>query len=239
FVRASLSGVVREAGVAAVLTSLMILMFLGSWRSTLITISIPLSILTSIIFLSALGQTINIMTLGGLALAVGILVDDATVTIENIERQMAMKKELHQAILLGAEQIAVPALVSTLSICIVFVPMFLLTGVARYLFVPMAEAVVFAMLASYVLSRTLIPTMAKYLLKAHAEEGSHASSKNPLVLFQAWFERSFERIRTAYRGLLVACVRHRRVFAGSFLAACVLSFGLYPWLGQDFFPSVD
>ncbi len=240
FVRGAISGVLREALIAACLTAVMILLFLGSWRSTLIiAISIPLSILTSIILLSALGETINIMTLGGLALAVGILVDDATVTIENIHGFLSKGKETEEAILLGAEQIAVPALVSTLSICIVFVPMFLLTGVARYLFVPMAEAVVFAMLASYLLSRTLVPTMAKYLLKAHAEEGSHAPSKNPLVLFQARFERNFERIRTAYRGLLVACVRHRRIFAGSFLAVCVLSFGLYPLLGQDFFPSVD
>jgi len=240
FVRGAISGVLREALIAACLTAVMILLFLGSWRSTLIiAISIPLSILTSIILLSALGETINIMTLGGLALAVGILVDDATVTIENIHGFLSKGKETEEAILLGAEQIAVPALVSTLSICIVFVPMFLLTGVARYLFVPMAEAVVFAMLASYLLSRTLVPTMAKYLLKAHAEEGSHAPSKNPLVLFQARFERNFERIRTAYRGLLVACVRHRRIFAGSFLAVCVLSFGLDPWLGQDFFPSVD
>ncbi len=240
FVRGAISGVLREALIAACLTAAMILLFLGSWRSTLIiAISIPLSILTSIILLSALGETINIMTLGGLALAVGILVDDATVTIENIHGFLSRGKETEEAILLGAEQIAVPALVSTLSICIVFVPMFLLTGVARYLFVPMAEAVVFAMLASYLLSRTLIPTMAKYLLKAHGGEGSHASSKNPFVVFQAWFERSFERIRTAYRRLLEACVRHRRVFAGSFLTACVLSFGLYPWLGQDFFPSVD
>jgi CzcA family heavy metal efflux pump len=242
FVRGAISGVLREALIAACLTAAMILLFLGSWRSTLIiAISIPLSILTSIIFLSVLGETINIMTLGGLALAVGILVDDATVTIENIHGFLSKGKEAEEAILLGAEQISVPALVSTLSICIVFVPMFLLTGVARYLFVPMAEAVVFAMLASYLLSRTLVPTMAKYLLKAHAGEGSHTSapSKNPLVLFQAWFERGFERIRTGYRGLLEACVRHRRVFAGSFLATCVLSFGLYPWLGQDFFPSVD
>src|SRR6266403_2274685 len=242
FVRGAISGVLREALIAACLTAAMILLFLGSWRSTLIiAISIPLSILTSIIFLSVLGETINIMTLGGLALAVGILVDDYTVTIENIHGFLSKGKETEEAILLGAEQISVPALVSTLSICIVFVPMFLLTGVARYLFVPMAEAVVFAMLASYLLSRTLVPTMAKYLLKAHAGEGSHTSapSKNPLVLFQAWFERGFERIRTGYRGLLEACVRHRRVFAGSFLAACVLSFGLYPWLGQDFFPSVD
>jgi CzcA family heavy metal efflux pump len=240
FVRGAISGVLREALIAACLTAIMILLFLGSWRSTLIiAISIPLSILTSIILLSALGETINIMTLGGLALAVGILVDDATVTIENIHGFLSRGKETEEAILLGAEQIAVPALVSTLSICIVFVPMFLLTGVARYLFVPMAEAVVFAMLASYLLSRTLVPTMAKYLLRAHAEEGSNTPSRNPLVLFQAWFERGFERIRNGYRGLLVACVRHRRVFASSFLAACALSFGLYPWLGQDFFPSVD
>src|SRR5260221_352993 len=197
FVRGAIFSVVREAIIAACLTAAMILLFLGRWRSTvIIAISIPLSILTSIILLSALGETINIMTLGGLALAVGILVDDATVTIENIHGFLTRGKETREAILLGAEQIAVPALVSTLSICIVFVPMFLLTGVARYLFVPMAEAVVFAMLASYLLSRTLIPTMAKYLLQAHAGEGSHASSKNPLVMFQAWFERSFERIRT-------------------------------------------
>jgi multidrug efflux pump subunit AcrB len=240
FVQGAISGVLREALIAACLTAIMILVFLGSWRSTLIiAISIPLSILTSIILLSALGETINIMTLGGLALAVGILVDDATVTIENIHGFLSRGKETEEAILLGAEQIAVPALVSTLSICIVFVPMFLLSGVARYLFVPMAEAVVFAMLASYLLSRTLVPTMAKYLLKAHAEEGSHAPSKNPLVRFQVWFEHTFERIRTGYRGLLVACVRHRRVFAGGFLAACLLSFALYPWLGQDFFPAVD
>ncbi|HXM93930.1 MAG TPA: efflux RND transporter permease subunit [Candidatus Dormibacteraeota bacterium] len=242
FVRGAISGVLREALIAACLTGVMILLFLGSWRSTLIiAISIPLSILTSIILLSFLGETINIMTLGGLALAVGILVDDATVTIENIHGFLAKGKETEEAILAGAEQIAVPALVSTLSICIVFVPMFLLTGVARYLFVPLAEAVVFAMLASYLLSRTLVPTMAKYLLKAHAGEHSNGSapSKNPLVRFQAWFERGFERIRAGYRGMLEACVHRRRVFAGCFLAACALSFGLYPWLGQDFFPSVD
>src|SRR5882757_1716701 len=174
FVKGAIQGVVTEASIAACLTGLMILIFLGSWRSTtIIVVSIPLSILTSIIVFSALGETINIMTLGGLALAVGILVDDATVTIENINRHLAMKKDIEQAILDGAEQIAVPALVSTLSICIVFVPMFLLTGVARYLFVPMAEAVVFAMLASYLLSRTLVPTLAKYFLKAHAEGAGH------------------------------------------------------------------
>ena len=168
FVRASISGVIREAVIAAILTGLMILLFLGSWRSTIIiAVSIPLSILTSIIVLGMLGQTINIMTLGGLALAVGILVDDATVTIENIERYLEEGQGLHDAILEGAAQISVPALVSTLCICIVFLPMFFLSGVARYLFVPLAEAVVFAMLASYVLSRTLVPTLAMYLLKAH------------------------------------------------------------------------
>src|SRR6267154_2667666 len=228
FVRGAISGVLREALIAACLTAAMILLFLGSWRSTLIiAISIPLSILTSIILLSVLGETINIMTLGGLALAVGILVDDATVTIENIHGFLARGKETEEAILLGAEQIAVPALVSTLSICIVFVPMFLLTGVARYLFVPMAEAVVFAMLASYLLSRTLIPTMAKYLLKAHAEEGPPAPSKNPLVLFQARFERNFERIGTADADIMVALSPKHRPTAG-------YVHGLRLKLAQDF-----
>jgi multidrug efflux pump subunit AcrB len=220
----------------------MILLFLGSWRSTLIiAISIPLSILSSIIALGALGETINLMTLGGLALAVGILVDDATVTIENIHRYLSEGKDIEEAILDGAQQIAIPALVSTLSICIVFVPMFLLTGVARYLFVPLAEAVVFAMLASYLLSRTLVPTLAKYFLKAHAEGNEHdaSSSRNPLVRFQVWFEHGFENIRSAYRGLLEMFIGHRRIFVGGFLLACFLSFALYPWLGQDFFPSVD
>ena len=239
FVRGAVVGVVREALIAACLTAVMILLFLGSWRSTLIiAISIPLSILSSIIALSALGETINLMTLGGLALAVGILVDDATVTIENIHRYLAEGKGIEEAILDGAQQIAIPALVSTLSICIVFVPMFLLTGVARYLFVPLAEAVVFAMLASYLLSRTLVPTMAKYFLKAH-EEGTSHGSKNPLVCFQAWFEHGFESIRNAYRGLLEIVISHRRIFVVGFLGACLLSFGLVPWLGQDFFPSVD
>src|SRR5882672_10083738 len=239
FVRGAVIGVVREALIAACLTAAMILLFLGSWRSTLIiAISIPLSILSSIIALSALGETINLMTLGGLALAVGILVDDATVTIENIHRYLAEGKGIEEAILDGAQQIAIPALVSTLSICIVFVPMFLLTGVARYLFVPLAEAVVFAMLASYLLSRTLVPTLAKYFLKAHAE-GATNESKNPLVRFQAWFERGFESIRKAYRGLLETFITHRLVFVVGFLSACLLSFSLVPWLGQDFFPSVD
>jgi multidrug efflux pump subunit AcrB len=242
FVRASINGVVREGVVAACLTGLMILIFLGSWRSTLIiAVSIPLSILTSIIVLSAIGQTINIMTLGGLALAVGILVDDATVEIENINRNLAQGKEIIQAILDGAQQIAVPAFVSTLSICIVFVPMFFLTGVAKYLFVPLAEAVVFAMLASYLLSRTLVPTMARYLLKAHGEESAELSlaSGNPLVRLQGHFELQFERLRNFYRGILQTCLAHRVIFPLLFLAVCVGSFALYPWLGEDFFPSVD
>src|SRR5216683_2869489 len=239
FVTGAISGVVREALIAACLTAIMILLFLGSWRSTvIIAISIPLSILSSIVALSLLGETINLMTLGGLALAVGILVDDATVTIENIHRYLSEGKDIEEAILDGAQQIAIPALVSTLSICIVFVPMFMLTGVARYLFVPLAEAVVFAMLASYLLSRTLVPTMAKYFLKAH-EEGTSHESKNPLVRFQAWFERAFESVRNVYRGLLETFVSHRRVSVAGFLLACLLSFGLVPWLGQDFFPSVD
>jgi multidrug efflux pump subunit AcrB len=243
FVRASINGVVREAVVAACLTGLMILLFLGSWRSTLIiAVSIPLSILTSIIILSAIGQSINIMTLGGLALAVGILVDDATVEIENINRNLAQGKEIIQAILDGAQQIAVPAFVSTLSICIVFVPMFFLTGVAKYLFVPLAEAVVFAMLASYLLSRTLVPTMARYLLKAHLEEESverSLASPNPLVRLQGHFESLFEALRNTYRGVLQRCLAHRIVFPLGFLAVCAGSFALYPWLGEDFFPAVD
>ncbi len=242
FVRASINGVVREAVIAAVLTGIMILIFLGSWRSTLIIgVSIPLSILTSIIILSAIGQTINIMTLGGLALAVGILVDDATVEIENINRNLSEGKETIQAILDGAQQIAVPAFVSTLSICIVFVPMFFLTGVARYLFVPLAEAVVFAMMASYLLSRTLVPTMARYLLKAHVEESAEKSlaSRNPLVRLQGHFELQFEKLRNFYRGILQICLAHRVIFPLLFLAVCVGSFALYPWLGQDFFPAVD
>jgi multidrug efflux pump subunit AcrB len=242
FVRGAVFSVIREALIAACLTAAMILLFLGSWRSTLIiAISIPLSILSSIIALSALGETINLMTLGGLALAVGILVDDATVTIENIHRYLAEGKDIEEAILDGAQQIAIPALVSTLSICIVFVPMFLLTGVARYLFVPLAEAVVFAMLASYLLSRTLVPTMAMYFLKGHAESNPHeaSASNNPLVRFQAWFERGFESVRNAYRTLLDTFIGHRGIFVAGFLLACFLSFGLLPWLGQDFFPSVD
>ena len=243
FVRASINGVLKEATIAACLTGLMILIFLGSWRSTvIIAVSIPLSILTSIIVLSALGETINIMTLGGLALAVGILVDDATVEIENINRNIAQGKEVEHAILDGAAQIAVPAFVSTLAICIVFVPMFFLTGVARYLFVPLAEAVVFAMLASYLLSRTLVPTMAKYLIRGHEEEAGHiaANSRNPLVRLQYRFEQGFERFRENYHSLLERCLDHRKLFLIAFLVICVLSVGLLvPFLGEDFFPSVD
>ncbi|HEV2233705.1 MAG TPA: efflux RND transporter permease subunit [Terriglobia bacterium] len=242
FVRAAIQGVLREGLIAACLTGAMILIFLGSWRSTLIiAVSIPLSILTSIIVLSALGETINIMTLGGLALAVGILVDDATVTIENIHRNLAQGKEIEPAILDGAQQIAVPALVSTLVICIVFVPMFFLTGVARYLFVPLAESVVFAMLASYLLSRTLVPTMARYLLQAHEEglQAQAAASRNPLVRLQAGFEKAFERFQASYRRLLESCIRRRNVFVFCFVLACVFSFALVPWVGEDFFPAVD
>ncbi|HUK23007.1 MAG TPA: efflux RND transporter permease subunit [Terriglobales bacterium] len=243
FVRASIDGVVKEATIAACLTALMILIFLGSWRSTIIiATSIPLAILTSIIVLSALGETINIMTLGGLALAVGILVDDATVEIENINRNAAMGKEIQHAILDGAQQIAVPAFVSTLAICIVFVPMFFLTGVAKYLFVPLAEAVVFAMLASYLLSRTLVPTLAKYLLRGHEEDAAliAKSSRNPFVRMQARFEAGFERFRERYHRWLQGCLHHRKAFLWGFFGACVLScVVLVPWLGEDFFPSVD
>jgi len=238
FVSAAVSGVIREALIAACLTALMILLFLGNWRSTLIiAVSIPLSILTSVIVLSFLGETINIMTLGGLALAVGILVDDATVTIENIERYFEEGHPQREAILEGAAQIAVPALVSTLSICIVFLPMFFLTGVAKFLFIPLAEAVVFAMLASYILSRTLVPTLAMYLLKSR-DRGS-VRSPNPLVRFQQAFERGFDRLRRSYHEVLSSLVRRRTVFIPAFLAACLCSFLLVPWLGQNFFPSSD
>jgi multidrug efflux pump subunit AcrB len=243
FVRASIDGVVREGIIAACLTGIMILIFLGSWRSTvIIAVSIPLSILTSLIVLSALGETINIMTLGGLALAVGILVDDATVEIENINRNLEQGKPTEQAILDGAAQIAVPAFVSTIAICIVFVPMFFLTGVARYLFVPLAEAVVFAMLASYFLSRTVVPTMAKYLLRPHAAGQGEmpAEGGNIFVRFQRGFERRFERFRTGYQRLLDAGLRSPRLFALVFMAVCVGSVAvLLPWLGEDFFPTVD
>jgi multidrug efflux pump subunit AcrB len=237
FVRAAVNGVIREAIIAACLTGLMILIFLGSWRSTLIiAVSIPLSILTSVIVLGFLHETINVMTLGGLALAVGILVDDATVTIENIERYLEQGSDLREAIVEGAGQIAVPALVSTLCICIVFLPMFFLSGVARYLFVPLAEAVVFAMIASYILSRTLVPTLAMYLLKAKHSSGP---SRNPLLIFQRGFERVFERIRLSYQLLLTKLVYRRFIFVPAFLALCLAAFILVPWLGQDFFPSTD
>ncbi len=243
FVLGAINGVVREALIAACLTAVMILIFLGSWRSTLIiAVSIPLSILCSITVLAVLHETINIMTLGGLALAVGILVDDATVEIENINRNLEQGKEIEQAILDGAAQIATPALVSTLAICIVFVPMFLLSGVARYLFVPLAEAVVFAMLASYLLSRTVVPTMAKYLLHEHddAEVARKAHSRNPFVRFQSGFEAGFTRFRNGYVRLLTVCVDFAGVFLILFAVFAVGSVALLvPWLGQDFFPSVD
>jgi len=237
FVKAAINGVIREALIAACLTALMILLFLGSWRSTLIiAVSIPLSILTSVIILSALGQTINIMTLGGFALAVGILVDDATVEIENIERNLAQGKEIRRAILDGASQIAVPAFVSTLCICIVFLPMFFLSGVSKFLFVPLAEAVVFAMLASYFFSRTIVPTMALYLLRS----GEHTPGKrNLLSRIQAGFERSFERLRLSYQLLLTTVVHRRAVFIPAFLLVCLSAFLLVPWLGQNFFPDSD
>jgi multidrug efflux pump subunit AcrB len=236
FVRASIAGVIREAVIAACLTGIMILVFLGSWRSTLIiAISIPLSILTSIIVMSFLHETINIMTLGGLALAVGILVDDATVEIENVNRNLDEGKQTEQAILDGAAQIAAPALVSTLCICIVFLPMFFLSGVARYLFVPLAEAVVFAMLASYGLSRTLVPTLAKYLLRLQ----HHGPTRNPFTLLQRAFEHGFEHLRDGYRAVLAGMVRRRVIFVPAFLLVCLSAFLLYPWLGQDFFPSSD
>jgi CzcA family heavy metal efflux pump len=243
FVRAAVGGVAREAVIAGCLTAIMILMFLGSWRSTLIiAVSIPLSIISSLLMLSALGETINIMTLGGLALAVGILVDDATVTIENINRFLEEGEEVEPSILDGAAQIAVPALVSTLSICIVFVPMFFLGGVARYLFVPMAEAVVFAMLASYFFSRTIVPTMAKYLLKAHEHDRAERAwaSRNPFTRLQIAFESTFERLRNWYHGVLGTCLEYRAVFLLAMVAFWIGSLALlYPWLGQDFFPSVD
>jgi multidrug efflux pump subunit AcrB len=243
FVLGAISGVVREALIAACLTALMILIFLGNWRSTLIiATSIPLAILTSIIVLSITGQTINIMTLGGLALAVGILVDDATVEVENINRNREAEpdKDMDEVILDSAMQIATPAFVSTLSICIVFAPMFLLSGVARYLFLPLAEAVVFAMLASYLLSRTIVPTMAKYLLRNQKTGHAAGVSRNPFVRMQRRFEAAFESFRNHYHTLLDSCLRHRAAFLTIFFGFCLASLAiLIPWLGQDFFPSVD
>ena len=245
FVRSAINGVLREGIIAAALTALMILLFLGSWRSTLIiALSIPLSVLASLAILSALGETINLMTLGGLALAVGILVDDATVAIENIHRHMAAGKPLEQSILDGAQEIAMPAFVSTLCICIVFVPMFFLTGVAHYLFVPLAEAVVFAMLASYVISRTLVPTLVMWFyrnVQHHAGDSAPPAFgwRRPFVAIQRGFEKGFERFRESYRLLLGAVLHHRGAFALIFLVFCLGSLGLAPQLGQDFFPSVD
>jgi multidrug efflux pump subunit AcrB len=243
FVLGAINGVVREALIAACLTAFMILIFLGSWRSTLIiATSIPLAILTSLIVLSVTGQTINIMTLGGLALAVGILVDDATVEVENINRNRALEpdKDMDEVVLDSAMQIATPAFVSTLSICIVFAPMFLLSGVARYLFLPLAEAVVFAMLASYFLSRTIVPTMAKYLLRGQ-KAGDHTTpSRNFLVRWQQRFETGFDNFRDRYHSLLERVLHNRRAFLLAFFAACLGSLAiLLPWLGRDFFPTVD
>lgn len=240
FVRAAISGVAYEGVLAAVLTSLMILLFLGSWRSTvIIAISIPLSILGAIVALAAMGETLNIMTLGGLALAVGILVDDATVTIENINWHLEQGKDVTTAIMDGAAQIVTPAFVSLLCICIVFVPMFFLEGVSRFLFVPMAMAVMFAMVSSFILSRTLVPTMAKYLLHPHTHSEEKPASRNPLVNFQRGFEARFERVRLGYRGLLEKAISHRRTFVTGFMAFVLLSSALIPFLGRNFFPSVD
>ena len=255
FVKAAVSGVVREGVIAAALTALMILLFLGSWRSTfIIAVSIPLSVLSSLAILSLLGQTINIMTLGGLALAVGILVDDATVTIENVERHLASGEKLEDGILKGAGEIALPAMVSTFCICIVFVPMFSLSGVARYLFVPLAEAVMFAVISSYVLSRTLVPTMIMWFERRRHEretgQGTFAAGRirrgehapfwvRPLVALQHGFEKAFDRIRAAYADLLGKVLEHRAAFAVGFLSFCVASWLLVPFLGQNFFPAVD
>ena len=241
FVSSAIRGVVREALIAAGLTAAMILLFLGSWRSTvIIAISIPLAVLSSLIALAALGQTINIMTLGGLALAVGILVDDATVAIENMTHHLENGEPLHQAILVGSGEIAAPTLISTLCICIVFLPMFLLSGVARYLFVPLAEAVVFAMCASYFLSRTLVPTLAMYLMRTAAADAPPASGiRGRLSAWQRGFEHGFERVRNGYHALLQRALVHRRRVGLAFLGACVASLGLLAFAGRDFFPSVD
>jgi CzcA family heavy metal efflux pump len=243
FVRGAITGVANEGVIAALLTSVMILLFLGSWRSTvIIAVSIPLAVLGAIIMLSAIGETLNIMTLGGLALAVGILVDDATVTIENINYHLEQGKGVETAIMDGARQIVTPAFVSLLCICIVFVPMFFLQGVARFLFVPMAEAVMFAMMWSFLLSRTLVPTMAKYLLQPHAHHGEGERpkpSRNPLVRFQRGFEAGFERFRGGYRAILALALSRRPVFVIGFLGVVAVSFLLVPFLGRNFFPSVD
>lgn len=240
FVRAAIKGVATEGAIAALLTSIMILLFLGSWRSTvIIAVSIPLSILGSIIALAATGETLNLMTLGGLALAVGILVDDATVTIENINWHLEQGKEVEPAILDGAQQIVAPALVSLLCICIVFIPMFFLEGVAGFLFVPMAKAVVFALVCSFILSRTLVPTMANWLLRAHSAHDEHAAPKNALARFQRGFEARFESLRRRYHGMLEGSIRKRKAFLLVFFAVVALSFLLVPFLGSNFFPAVD
>src|SRR6266536_145233 len=246
FVKAAISGVAREGVIAACLTALMLLLFLASWRATIIVaVSIPLSILTSLAVLSALGETINLMTLGGLALAVGILVDDATVELENVHRQMGLGKPVHQAILDGAQEIALPAFVSTLCICIVFVPMFFLGGVARYLFVPLAEAVVFAMLASYALTRTLVPTMVMWFYR-HVQYQGHAADPStvkpwsrPFVKLGNRFEHAFDHLRESYGNLLGSILSHRLAFSVGFLSFCIASWLLVPLLGQNFFPAVD
>ncbi|HZW76641.1 MAG TPA: efflux RND transporter permease subunit, partial [Caldimonas sp.] len=241
FVKAAVQGVVSEALIAAALTAAMVLLFLGNWRSTaIIALTIPLSILASILVLQMLGETLNLMTLGGLALSVGILVDQAIVTIENIERHLHLGQPLEEAIVIGAGEIGVPAFVSTLCICIVFVPMFFLTGVARFLFVPLAEAVVIAMVASYILSRTLVPTLVMLLMRT--THGTDAKPGGAPSLFQRVhraFDRQFERVRGAYTIALGALLEKRGVFGVGFLAFCLLSCGLYPFLGRDFFPSVD
>ncbi len=243
FVSAAIRNVLHEGLIAASLTAAMILLFLGNWRSTcIIVVSIPLSIMVSLICLYLIGQTINLMTLGGLALAVGILVDDATVEIENIERQLGMGKDPIQAILDGAQEIAVPAFVSTLCICIVFVPMFFLTGMARFLFVPLAEAVVFAMLASYIISRTLVPTLVMFMMRNH-----HARAQQPpdntiaktFAYIHHSFNQGFENFRVHFTIVLAGLLQRRKLFAGAFFTLCVLSLGLYPRLGQDLFPTVD
>ncbi|HEY2013488.1 MAG TPA: efflux RND transporter permease subunit, partial [Bryobacteraceae bacterium] len=245
FVRAAISGVLREAVIAAVLTGLMILLFLGSWRSTIIVcISIPLSILTSLAILNLMGETINVMTLGGLALAVGILVDDATVEIENIHRNFGLGKPILRAILEGAMQIATPAFVSTLCICIVFVPVIFLTGAARYLFTPLALAVVLAMLASYLLSRTLVPTMVRYLLageaeRYHGDEGVMDDSGGIFSAIHHGFQNRFERMRDGYRALLGSALGHRKLVGVCFFLICASCLALAPFLGEDFFPQVD
>ena len=246
FVRAAISGVLKEGVIAAALTAAMILLFLGSWRSTfIVALAIPLSVLCSIAALSALGETINLMTLGGLALAVGILVDDATVTIENIHRHMASGQPLEESIITGSREITMPAFVSTLCICIVFVPMFFLTGVARFLFVPLAEAVVFAMLASYLISRTLVPTLVMWLYRnvnlpdEQVDDSKKPSWIRPFVRFQRLFEKGFDRFRTGYRALLASCFEHRNPFVIVFLLFCAGSWLLTTTLGRNFFPAVD